>query len=372
MLSEKPVYKIPDFVVQIPEGRNPIVLQLTDPQIIDATQQRYEERLGGLYAQYLPENMDARCFDYMRQTIETVNPDLIILTGDLVYGEFDDKGTSFTKFVEFMDSFGVPWAPVMGNHEAESTRGVDWQCDALANSTYCLFDRKELTGNGNYSVGIAQGGKLIRVFYMVDSNGTGASPQSLANGHTKTSAGFGQDQIDWYTDEITAIHTLSPDTKISFAFHIQIAAFADAYAKYGFTNSGTANNPINIDLLKNKEDGDFGYLGWDLKGAWDTDKTVFTGLKALGVDSIFIGHEHCNSASVVWEGIRFQFGQKSSTYDRYNYVDMASGAVVGSYDDGGIPLVGCTVIPLCAGTGEIVDPYIFLCKNAGGNIDRDR
>ena len=370
MFPKKPACKIPDFVVEIPEGRNPIVLQLTDPQIIDSTQQRYESRLEGQYYQYHPDNIDKRCFDYMRETIETVKPDLILLTGDLVYGEFDDKGTSWYRVVEFMDSFEIPWAPVMGNHDAESTLGVDWQCDVLTSSAYCLFDRKELTGNGNYSVGIVQGEKLTRVFYMVDSNGADASPQSLANGHTKTSAGFGQDQINWYTNEIASIHALSPDTKISFAFHIQIAAFSDACAKYGFINTGTMNNPINIDLLEGRENGDFGYLGRDMKDAWDADKTVFTGFKDLGVDSIFVGHEHCNSASVVWEGIRFQFGQKSSTYDRYNHVDTGSGAIVGSYNDEGIPLVGGTVIPLCAGTGEIVDPYIFLCKNTGGNIDR--
>ena len=57
-----------------------------------------------------------------------------------------------------------------------------------------------------------------------------------------------------------------------------------------------------------------------MKNAWDTSKNIYNGMKELGVDSIFVGHEHCNSASVVYEGIRFQYGQKSSEYDRYNSV----------------------------------------------------
>ena len=39
------------------------------------------------------------------------------------------------------------------------------------------------------------------------------------------------------------------------------------------------------------------------------------GIKALGVDSILVGHEHANSASAVYDGIRFQYGQKTGTYE---------------------------------------------------------
>ena len=56
------------------------------------------------------------------------------MTGDLVYGEFDDSGASFIKFVNFMETFGIPWAPVMGNHEGTSRKGYDWQCKILENA----------------------------------------------------------------------------------------------------------------------------------------------------------------------------------------------------------------------------------------------
>ena len=365
---------IPDFVVNVASGKDPIVLQLTDPQIIDSYQQRTDDRLGGVgapqYVYWAPENMDARCFDYIREIVSQTQPDLIIITGDIVYGEFDDKGTSFVRFVELMESFGIPWAPVFGNHDNESQMGVDWQCQQLENAQYCIFKQNTVTGNGNYSVGIQQDGKLTRVFYMLDSNGCGnASEASRANGQTQTTVGFAQDQIDWYTQQINALHAVSPDTKISFAYHVQQTVFKDAYAKYGFTNSGTKDNPINIDLYEGKTDGDFGYLGRDMKNPWDANYKVWYAMKALGVDSVFVGHEHCNSASVVYKGVRFQYGQKSSTYDRANYVDMSTGEIFGASYDAGTPLVGGTVIPLAAGSGELLEPYIYYCEEAGGNID---
>jgi hypothetical protein len=217
-----------------------------------------------------------------------------------------------------------------------------------------------------------QDGKIKRVFYMLDTNGcTNASEASLQNGHTSKRTGFGSDQIEWYTEQINELKALSPETKISFAYHIQQAVFGEAYKKYGF-NQGTKYQDIYVDYQDNHTEGDFGYLGRQMKDPWDSDKTIYNGMKALGVDSIFVGHEHCNSASVVYEGIRFQYGQKSSEYDRYNAITDA-GEIVASqiWNKMGTPLVGGSVIVLSEEDGAIADAYIYYCENAGGNIDWD-
>ena len=371
--NEKPtdkvdVTKLVDFVVEVEPWRDPIVLQLTDPQIIDAAQERYATRLDAATEEYwATDKVWERYQQCFTETILKTNPDLIIITGDIVYGEFDDNGTAFEGFVNFMDSFDIPWAPVFGNHENESAKGVDWQCDQFEAAENCLFKQRTLTGNGNYSVGIMQGESLTRVFYMLDSNGCGsASSQSMANGHMKKTAGFGSDQIQWYTNSIGEIHKVSPSTKISFAYHIQQAAFLKAFEAYGFTGE-SSSLPIDIDKHPDKKAGDFGYLGEKFKAAWDEDYTVWNGMKALGVDSVFIGHIHANSASVVYDGIRCQFGQKSSTYDKANYVN-ANGNIVASYVSAGDPIIGGTVIVLSKDSGEIKDGYIYY---ATGNVRID-
>lgn len=352
-----------DFVVEVEEGREPIVLQLSDTQIIDSAQARSADRISQRETTYwATDQVEECCYDYLTKTIAMTSPDLILITGDVIYGEFDDSGRALTSLIEFMESFEIPWAPVFGNHDNESKKGVDWQCDQFENAEHCLFKQRELTGNGNYTVGIVQGGVLKRVFFMLDSNGCGnVSAESLANGHTTSMVGFGGDQIEWYTDTINQITELSPDTKHSMAFHIQPAMFATAFEKYGYKTGTAQFKPINIDNLQNKEDGDFGYLGAEPKSEWDSTGAVWNTFKQLGVDSVFVGHEHFNSASVVYDGIRCQYGQKSSTYDQTNFVDY-NGNIIGSSCEQLEAVVGGTVIPLSEEDGSIIEPYIYYYK----------
>ena len=358
---------IPDFIVEVPEGRDPVILQISDPQIIDSTQARPGESVSSYYA---PEKMEDRLFKFLRETIEATKPDLILITGDLVYGKFDDKGTSLLALIAAMESYKIPWAPVFGNHDNESKMGVDWQCEQLEKAEYCLFKQRELSGNGNYTVGIAQGGKLTRVFFMMDTNACGeASAASLANGHTYNSyVGFRDDQVNWFMEVGTRINELSPDTKVSFAFHIQMLQFKNALGKYGFTNTNTKENPISIDWHPDKEDGDFGYIGANLKGPWDTNNLVFNKMLSIGMDSVYVGHEHNINASVVYQGVRYQFSQKISTYDRCNWL-LPDGNILSSYPEpaGAKELMGGTVNVLDE-TGAIVDAYVYYCNDLDPTI----
>lgn len=339
LLSE---FNLVDFVVEVEEGRDPVVLQLTDPQFIDAT------------------HIEARAFAYMRETILATKPDLILVTGDLIYGKYETTGESFSAFVAFMDSFGIPWAPVFGNHDNELPQGVDWQCEQFDNAEHCLFKRGDLTGNGNYTVAVAQGDRLSRVFYMLDSNGC-AAPSAASEGKVKKTPGFAEDQIAWYTRHIRTLREAVPDIKISFAFHIQPAIFTEALKGYG--------NYFPVYLDK-KGDGSIGIIGLQVPTEWDKDFTVWNGLKALGVDSIFVGHEHCISASLVYEGVLLQFGQKSSTYDRHNWIiggRLGNGwnSETNSWDPptGAVSIIGGTVNKISAEDGSLLSPYIYLCGN---------
>lgn len=351
-----------DFTVEIPVGKTPVVLQLSDPQVLDADQSARGRLSAGELAYWRADKLEERCFGFIRETVENTRPDLILIAGDITYGEFDRNGEPLKKFIAFMESFQIPWAPVLGNHETESEMGADWQCAQFENAKYCLFKQRKLTGNGNYSVGIKQGDKLLRAFYMVDSNAGNPSARSLANGHSKHGAGFGEDQIAWYTDGIRALKAESPETKVAFTFHIAISAFEKAYAKYGYEKGNTASCPVDIDRVSNRADGDFGYILHPF-GCWDRDETVWKGLKALGVDCVCVGHDHEVCASVVYEGVRLQFGLKSSTYDS-NIYRTAEGVCVKSWTPCGTPIVGGTVMELSL-DGGIEKAYHYYCKKVG-------
>ena len=353
-----------DFTVEVETGRDIRVLQLTDPQLMDYTQKREEDNVSSMYA---PDKVEDFCYRYIRQTVERYDPDLIILTGDIIYGRFDDNGSLLKSYVEFMETLDTPWAPVFGNHDNESRMGVDWQCQQFVEAENCLFKQRTLTGNGNYTVGLVQGDELKRVFFMLDSNGVASmSSETAANGHTKREVGFRQDQIDWYIDAAQAIKRQSPNTKLSFAFHIQIAAFEYAfntYTDYNALLNGVESAKVNLDdNAAAVAAGDFGYIGTSVRGAWDYPYTIYDSFLELGVDSVFVGHEHSNSASINVGGIRLQFGQKSSQYDSFNKVinggivennKVIGGKIIGGDVHEGIPLVGGTKITVLEKDGTI-------------------
>ena len=236
-----------------------------------------------------------------------------------------------------------------------------WKSRNREQNGYFLAKQRTLTGNGNYTVGIKQGKELTRVFYMIDSNSGNPSELSIANGHSKHQAGFGGDQIEWYTNGINELHKSSPNTKITFVFHIAIHAFEKAYEKYGYTRDRSSSAfPIIIDKM-DETSTDFGIVLSPTE-SWDRDGYVWQGLKVLGVDSICVGHDHENCAGVVYEGVRLQFGFKSSTYDSNIYVDVGD-RLVKSWVPSGTPIIGGTVMEINSQNGEIEKAYHYYCKN---------
>jgi hypothetical protein len=82
----------------------------------------------------------------------------------------------------------------------------------------------------------------------------------------------------------------------------------------------------------------------------------------LGVDSVLVGHDHELCASVVYEGVRLQFGLKSTTYDSNIYIDE-NGKLKKSWVPAGTPMIGGTVMELTPCDGTIERAYHYYCKN---------
>lgn len=322
-----------DFAVEVESGREVRLLQLSDTQILDEGQARSEKRLGKIYPKITYETAYNKCFKYIENAIERSKPDLVLLTGDLVYGEFDDKGEWFLQLVEYMDRFEIPWAPVFGNHDNESQMGVTWQCEQLENSKYCLFKRGNVTGNGNYSIGIVQNRKLIKTIFMMDSNGcsnaykdgygaTDADGNPLTynqNEKVKTSIGFADDQVKWLENSSKNIDEKLGYTVTKFlGMHIPLSQFADGAFASGYQSSSDKNNAetykIGVDVTA--KNGDFGEKGEYFKGA-HTVSGLWNVLKQNNFDGVFVGHSHKNSVSILYDGIRLTFGLKTGTFDRY-------------------------------------------------------
>ena len=358
-----------DFTVDVESGRDIRVLQLTDIQIIQSEQQRSAGRIGEEHARlWSTARAEENYQSHIRKLVEEYKPDLIVMTGDNVYGEFDDSGAALKELIGFMDSLKIPWAPVFGNHDNESEMGVDWQCEQFVNSKYALFKQRELSGNGNYTVGVRQGGVYKRVFFMLDSNGCGnMSDKSYQNGHARNYPGFGEDQIEWYTGLSAKMRKEYKNVKLTACFHIPPFIFSTALQKYGYEVGISYLNENPINLEKVGTDGDFGYAGTESGPLWDQTLEVWNSFHDGGFDSILVGHEHCNSYSVTYEGVRLQFGQKSSAYDHQNFLQN-DGTIVGGFYSSELadatPIIGGTAMDLTEKDGSIVNARIILSSGS--------
>ena len=96
-----------DFVLELGSERKNDeirILQLTDMQIIDASQRRTPDRIRhDEIDAWGRESIKGNCYNHIKSLIKQTMPDLIFITGDIVYGEFDDSGDVLKEFIDFID-----------------------------------------------------------------------------------------------------------------------------------------------------------------------------------------------------------------------------------------------------------------------------
>ncbi|PWM23049.1 MAG: hypothetical protein DBX53_02595 [Clostridiales bacterium] len=316
---------VSDFIYTIGSEKTSFkILQLTDTQIIDLAQAdpdtlRPQQLQNAFYGDGIMD-LERRVWRYMRDIVERAKPDLIIITGDVIYGETDDSGEVWKQLISVMDSFQIPWGFCFGNHDNESAKGVQWQVDTAMAAEYCCFAQGNVTGNSNYNILIEQEGEPLFNLFLLDTNGCteidnpgeGLDPDNVDYDLIQQTQGIYEDQIAWYTETAEAVNAAAGKTVPSLAFfHIPVYALHEAMEeKYG-PNAGL---PLETD-----QDGDFGKAVNDTAGdCVDRENVFFNAAKEAGTIGMFMGHLHRNSCSVVWEGIRMTMGLKTGTDTFYN------------------------------------------------------
>lgn len=299
------------------------LLQLTDIQFIDSLQRRTPDRLRkDEIIAWMPDKFDVLCGNQIRSLVTQTEPDLIFITGDIVYGSFDDNGTMLIRFCKFMDSLQIPWAPVFGNHDNESAKGVRWQCEQFAESEYCLFERGTVSGNGNYTVGISVGDELVRVLHLADSNGCSASddPDVIRQ------AGLYADQLEQICEKTRGIwQKCGRQIPAFLGFHIPTQEFSDAEQYCGYKNETRELYTIGVDVPA--RNGDFGFKLERYGNLIRTETDFMNFLKECRIEAVFTGHYHQISTVITYEGVKWVYGLKTGQYD-YHVPGQLGGTLV--------------------------------------------
>ncbi len=231
----------------------------------------------------------------IKKAIEDIKPDLITLTGDNSWSQM-----GYIRFVQVIDSYGIPWAPVMGNHDGENGdwKEENWCALQFANTENCLFKYgPDGMGIGNYVINIKENGKIIHSIYMLDT-------------HTSTSLPCGgydhlwDNQLKWYEWAVKGTNALAGETvESSIFFHIPCIQYRDAWAAAQYDEaSGTFKNPDYADSFGGKEEGIC---------SPDYDSGFFALVKELGsTKNMIAGHDHVNDFSIMYEGVRLSYSLK--------------------------------------------------------------
>ena len=309
------------------------ILQLTDVHIG-----------GGI----MSVKKDKMALNAVAAMLTAEKPDLVVITGDLVYpvpfqaGTFNN-GISTDMVITLLEKLGVYYTVCFGNHDSElySDYSREKIADKYANPDlkYSLFQKgpEDVDGYGNQVIKVKNSkGIVTNAFFTLDSH---SYVDGDFLGVQWKYDNIHENQIEWYRESVLAIDAankaVDPDcpmfTSLCF-FHIPLEEFGIAWQEY------KANGYKDTENVKHFAGG---YYEKDEKsycGVY-SDNFFETALELGSTKGIFCGHDHENNASVEYKGIRLTYGM-SIDYLAYTGISKKGAQR------------GCTVISLSA-DGEL-------------------
>ena len=276
----------PDYVLSIEKtGEEFVILNLTDIQMNNL-------EFAAITKDVAYKEMDA--------LVERVQPDLITLTGDNAFCQ-----AAYEDIVAKMDSYGIPWAPILGNHAGDSVKDKDRYSAAylLAHGENSLFRYgPQDMGYGNYAINITEQGKAIHTLVMTDTH----SKAEFQTGNKKVSGydHLWENQIEWYRWLIQGIEKTEGRKVPSTVFmHAPVCEYADAWqAAY------SAKQGEYIDEYKETSFGE----NREKTCCPPVNNGFFTVCQELSsTKDMICGHDHANNASIVYQGIRLTYAMKT-------------------------------------------------------------
>ena len=308
------------FALKINTNRAYKILQLTDMHLGVGIFSKKKDRLA---------------LKAVSQIIKRTKPDLIVITGDSVFPFFPKAGTMNNKrqaeiFIRFMDSFGIPYALVYGNHDCEmfARYNKDKLSDVYSSGKYSIFTkgRKDIYGMGNYFINLTDSdGKVILPLVFLDSNMYGEGGWFYS--------GFDcihEDQVDWCMDKLSKLKKENSDIRAMAFFHIPVNEFKEAYEKMKMGDKAVVYKHGNI----GEADDHFGIPKFE--GTF-FNRAVDNGI----IKWMFCGHDHLNTLSLVYKGIQLTYGM-SIDYLGYkgimNRHTQRGGTLITRHTDGSVSI----------------------------------
>ncbi len=300
---------------------------------------------------WLSASKDSLALNAVAAMITAEKPDLVIVTGDIVYPvPYESAALNNLPphkiFANLMEALQVYWVPTFGNHDTEfysfySREEISdfYSSDEL---NYCLYKTgdENIDGFGNSIINVKNSqGIITQSIFTIDSHaytGTGLIDiikMDYDNIH--------ENQIEWYKTTVEnnnkynreliekmpekdTLLTKYGNVNTLLFFHIPIAEYGDAWSEY-VENGYKDTNDVKLIYGTAGEEGRIVYSS-------DISDELFETIESLnGKHGVFVGHDHLNNFSIEYKDVRLTYGMS------IDYLAYSGISKLGSQR-------GCTVI----------------------------
>lgn len=251
---------------------------------------------------------DSTCH-LIREVIRIEDPDLVVLTGDVVVSWNAKKG--WEKLTKIFGETKTPFVVTFGNHDEETDMNnaqiLDYLCTRPYNLTYDA--EKGLSGSGNCMLTIRSSDAASEkwVLYFFDSH----------NNTKDRSFGYydwiKHDQIEWYRKSSSRVTARNKRILPSLAFfHIPLPEHETARwtcREFGEKQEGVCAPSVNTGLYSSF-------------------------IEKRDVIGVFVGHDHNNDYMVDLDGnITLAYGRKTGYPSAYNETLSRGVRVINLHED---------------------------------------
>ncbi|MBE6540948.1 MAG: hypothetical protein E7672_00655 [Ruminococcaceae bacterium] len=286
------------FTLKKDPARDYKILNLTD------TQMRNDD--------WEEDRVRRKVLDYtVEELVKRTSPDLITISGDIAgVGRIP----SYTMFADLMESFGIPWAPVWGNHDIDEVENMDKVADLFLSYPHCIFEKGEREmGHGNYIISIEENGTPVHALFMMDSHDGGgfwAPDGSRVHGSDK----LWDNQLYWLAEQNemlrsrgcrdTSLHIHQPIRAYKHAWE---AAFREGFDRREISVEDTYTGECWRDGYKDS----FGVCREGVSCHPLEDGVLEALIDGGTTRHVFCGHDHCNNFSIKYHGVRLTYNMKT-------------------------------------------------------------
>uniref|UniRef100_H3H9T9 Calcineurin-like phosphoesterase domain-containing protein n=1 Tax=Phytophthora ramorum TaxID=164328 RepID=H3H9T9_PHYRM len=255
------------------------------------------------------ECREALTVAFLDELLDIEQPDFVVFSGDNVQPDLDTTIHAFAMsiFTARVESRGIPWAAVFGNHDIEGGLTRDEMLELMTQGkqySHVKYGPRDIGGVGNYEVNVVaptdgpwglQGATVFRMYFLDSHASIDTATYPLVNNPT-TYDWIKESQVEFYR-ELVQSHAEEGSSNSSsqnatdgsvpavMYYHIPVPEYALTLPlnRMGDKNEKTASSAVNSGL--------------------------FSALVEVGdVKATFVGHDHINEYCYLRQGVQLCYG----------------------------------------------------------------